>query len=124
MAGSSGKPGAVHFTLIFFVMLSVILGVVAYMKHSEREELSAKIDSANKKAAAGDKAVKQADSEIHLLKRLTEQDVIAACRDRLAGYKIPKVVRFHEQLPLSPQGKILKKELVQYYRDNPIEWDT
>ncbi len=71
MASSSGKPGAVHFTLIFFVMLSVILGVVAYMKHTEREELSAKIATANKKANSAEKAVKQADSEIQLLTRLT-----------------------------------------------------
>lgn len=32
---SSGKPTAVHFTLIFFVMLSVILGVVAYMFYND-----------------------------------------------------------------------------------------
>ncbi|MCB9565650.1 MAG: long-chain fatty acid--CoA ligase [Myxococcales bacterium] len=33
------------------------------------------------------------------------------CRAHLARYKIPKVVEFREQMPLSPAGKILKREL-------------
>lgn len=37
MASSSGKPTAVHFALIFFVMLSVITSVVAYMMYTEYE---------------------------------------------------------------------------------------
>lgn len=78
MASSSAKPGAVHFALIFFVMLSVILGVVAYMKFNERDELASKIDAANKKAGKAEKALKQVDSEVQLLKRLAgypEMDV-------------------------------------------------
>lgn len=35
---SSGKPTAVHFALIFFVMVSVILGVVSYMFYSENDK--------------------------------------------------------------------------------------
>jgi acyl-CoA synthetase (AMP-forming)/AMP-acid ligase II len=33
------------------------------------------------------------------------------CRDRLARYKVPKSVVFLDALPLSPAGKILKREL-------------
>ena len=33
------------------------------------------------------------------------------CRERLAGYKIPKEFRVEEALPKSAAGKVLKKEL-------------
>ena len=35
------------------------------------------------------------------------------CRERLAGYKIPKEFRVEEALPKSAAGKVLKKELAQ-----------
>jgi long-chain acyl-CoA synthetase len=35
----------------------------------------------------------------------------AWCRDRLAGYKVPREVRFEEELPRSPTGKMLRREL-------------
>jgi len=42
---------------------------------------------------------------------LTEADLIAHCRRELAGYKVPKDVRFLEALPKSTVGKILRKDL-------------
>jgi long-chain acyl-CoA synthetase len=42
---------------------------------------------------------------------LTEDDVIAHCRRELAGYKVPKEVRFLAALPKSNVGKILRKDL-------------
>jgi fatty-acyl-CoA synthase len=44
--------------------------------------------------------------------------VLAHCRERLARYKVPRRVRVVESLPLSPQGKILKKELHRIYVEN------
>ncbi|QOD94207.1 AMP-binding protein [Chryseoglobus sp. 28M-23] len=41
----------------------------------------------------------------------TEAEVIAHCRETLAAYKVPKSVRFVEELPKSPIGKILRREL-------------
>ena len=41
----------------------------------------------------------------------TEAEVIAHCREALAAYKVPKSVRFVEELPKSPIGKILRREL-------------
>ncbi|MBW8484802.1 long-chain-fatty-acid--CoA ligase [Actinomadura parmotrematis] len=38
-------------------------------------------------------------------------ELIAHCRERLANYKCPREVRFLDALPLSPTGKILKREL-------------
>ncbi|AYF76855.1 hypothetical protein D7D52_27020 [Nocardia yunnanensis] len=37
--------------------------------------------------------------------------LIAHCKQRLAGYKVPKYVTFVDALPKNPSGKILKREL-------------
>jgi long-chain acyl-CoA synthetase len=40
---------------------------------------------------------------------LTEAEVIAYCKQGLAGYKCPKSVEFWEELPLNATGKIMKR---------------
>jgi long-chain acyl-CoA synthetase len=42
---------------------------------------------------------------------LTEQDVIAHCKKELAGYKVPKRIEFWDELPKTPVGKVLRKEV-------------
>jgi len=42
---------------------------------------------------------------------ITEDDVRNFCRQRLAGYKVPKQVVFLDELPKSAVGKILRREL-------------
>ena len=42
---------------------------------------------------------------------LTEASVRAYCRDNLTGYKQPKIVEFRGDLPKTPVGKILRREL-------------
>lgn len=42
---------------------------------------------------------------------MTEEEVIAYCRERLAAYKTPKFVAFIDALPKSAVGKILRREL-------------
>jgi long-chain acyl-CoA synthetase len=46
---------------------------------------------------------------------LTEADVLAHCRQNLTGYKMPRVVEFRQELPKTPVGKVLRREL----RDKP-----
>jgi len=41
----------------------------------------------------------------------SEAELLQRCRDHLARYKVPKSVVFLDALPLSPAGKILKREL-------------
>ena len=41
----------------------------------------------------------------------TAEELIAFCRDRLAGYKCPREVRFLPELPKNATGKLLKREL-------------
>lgn len=40
--------------------------------------------------------------------RVSPEELIAFCRDRLANYKYPRLVEFRDELPKNPQGKILK----------------
>lgn len=42
---------------------------------------------------------------------LTEDDMKTYCREQLTAYKVPKVVVFSDDLPKSPVGKILRREL-------------
>jgi long-chain acyl-CoA synthetase len=42
---------------------------------------------------------------------LTEADVLAHCRQNLTGYKMPRVVEFRTELPKTPVGKVLRREL-------------
>jgi long-chain acyl-CoA synthetase len=44
---------------------------------------------------------------------VTEEELIAYTKERVAAYKYPRTVRFLDTLPKGPTGKILKKELKQ-----------
>jgi long-chain acyl-CoA synthetase len=43
---------------------------------------------------------------------LTEDDLIAWCKQNMAAYKYPRIVEFRDGLPMTATGKILKRELV------------
>ena len=43
----------------------------------------------------------------------TEAELITFCQDRLRSYQIPRKVRFHEELPRSFVGKVLRRQLVE-----------
>jgi fatty-acyl-CoA synthase len=42
---------------------------------------------------------------------LIEADILAHCREHLAGFKTPKHVFFVDALPKNPSGKLLKRTL-------------
>lgn len=44
-------------------------------------------------------------------RRATEEELVAHCKERLAGYKCPKAVEFWAQLPTTAVGKILRKDV-------------
>lgn len=56
-----------------------------------------------------DPLVKAPEAEV------TEEEIIAACKQRLAGYKVPKKVAFVQELPRTLTGKILKKDLREQF---------
>jgi long-chain acyl-CoA synthetase len=41
-----------------------------------------------------------------------EREVIEFCQQRLANFKVPRIVEFRDEIPRSPLGKILRKYLV------------
>lgn len=49
----------------------------------------------------------------------TEDEIIAFCRERLADYKCPKLVRFVKEIPKGPTGKLLKRELSRQFHLSP-----
>ncbi|WP_344899749.1 AMP-binding protein [Actinomadura meridiana] len=42
---------------------------------------------------------------------LSEAELLAHCRDRLAAYKVPSIVEFRDELPLTSVGKVDKRQL-------------
>jgi long-chain acyl-CoA synthetase len=42
---------------------------------------------------------------------LTEGEVSNYCREKLAAYKVPKIIEFIDELPKSAVGKILRRKL-------------
>ena len=47
----------------------------------------------------------------------TAEDILAFCREKLAAYKVPRMVEFRESLPQSAVGKVLRRML----RDEEVE---
>ena len=45
---------------------------------------------------------------------LSEQAVVSHCREKLAGYKVPKSIIFLADLPKTPSGKVLKRLLREW----------
>ena len=53
---------------------------------------------------------------------VTEEEVIEFCKDKMAGFKVPKSVDFVDVIPRSLTGKILKKDLrKKYWEDDGIQ---
>jgi acyl-CoA synthetase (AMP-forming)/AMP-acid ligase II len=50
---------------------------------------------------------------------LSEQDVIAHCKERLANFKVPREVVFVGKLPRNAGGKVLKRDLRELARQVP-----
>jgi long-chain acyl-CoA synthetase len=48
---------------------------------------------------------------------LSEEDIKAWCKDRLARFKVPTYVEFRGELPKTTVGKILRRELVREHKE-------
>jgi long-chain acyl-CoA synthetase len=42
---------------------------------------------------------------------LTSEQIMAYCRENMTAYKQPRVIEFRDELPKTPVGKILRREL-------------
>ena len=47
--------------------------------------------------------------------KATEEEIIEHCRDKLGGFERPRSVKFTEELPRNPSGKVVKRELREPY---------
>ena len=45
-------------------------------------------------------------------------NILAFCREHLTGYKMPKQVEIRKELPKTPVGKILRKDLRKEYSEH------
>ena len=52
---------------------------------------------------------------------VTAEALVAHCRERIGGYKIPRQYAFLSELPKSAMGKILKTDLRDTYSDQSVE---
>ncbi|MCD6412926.1 MAG: AMP-binding protein [Elusimicrobia bacterium] len=50
--------------------------------------------------------------------KISEKEIIAACRKRLAAYKVPRKIVFVDDFPRTPTGKISKRKLKNFYFDH------
>ncbi len=53
--------------------------------------------------------------------KLTEEEVRAWCKDRLAAYKVPTEIEFRDELPKTTVGKVLRRELVREHQEGLSE---
>jgi len=43
--------------------------------------------------------------------KVNAEEILALCKEKLASYSVPKFIEFRDELPISPVGKILKRQL-------------
>ena len=52
---------------------------------------------------------------------INEQDILSHCREKLPDFKLPKVIRFLEEIPKTDRGKVTKQALLSMiYEDNSL----
>jgi long-chain acyl-CoA synthetase len=82
---------------------------------SEIEDVVAELDGVLECACVGMPDAKTGEAiKLVVVKKdpaLTEARVRAWCKEKLTGYKQPKVIEFRAELPKTPVGKILRREL-------------
>jgi long-chain acyl-CoA synthetase len=82
---------------------------------NEVEDVVAKLEGVMECAVVGVPDDKTGEAvKLVIVKRdpaLTEDKVREFCRANLTGYKRPRVIEFRTELPKTPVGKILRREL-------------
>jgi HIP---CoA ligase len=83
---------------------------------AEVEQVLARLDGVSESAVVGvpDERLGEVGKAFVVLRpdrQLTEAEIVAHCRERLANFKVPRQVEFRSQLPRNPSGKPLKRLL-------------
>ncbi len=76
-------------------------------------------------AVIGQASAKWGESPLAIVVRLdpslSESDVLEWTRGKLAGYKRPRTVRFVDEIPRNPAGKMLKRVLRERFPEAAAE---
>ena len=82
---------------------------------NEIEDIAANHDGVSESAAVGIPDAKSGEAvKLFVVKKdpaLTEADLMKHMRANLTGYKVPRIIVFRDDLPKTPVGKILRREL-------------
>ncbi|GIX04211.1 MAG: hypothetical protein KatS3mg114_0080 [Planctomycetaceae bacterium] len=70
MANATNKPTAIHYFLIAFVVLSIVLGVLWYSAHSGRQTAQRNYETARNEANQANTALRKALDDLEAVKRL------------------------------------------------------
>lgn len=70
MAAAANKPGAVHYTLAFFVMVTVILSITNYMSYRDASDRIAENLKLNADNQTANKSLRTLDDQLQALKNL------------------------------------------------------
>ncbi|MEE9325615.1 MAG: long-chain fatty acid--CoA ligase, partial [Dehalococcoidia bacterium] len=54
----------------------------------------------------------------------TPEEIVEFCRERLAKYKIPKLIEFRKELPKTAIGKVLRRILVEEEKAKKAQHQT
>jgi O-succinylbenzoic acid--CoA ligase len=52
--------------------------------------------------------------------QITQEEVIEFARQYLAGYKMPRIIRFFDQLPETVSGKVLRRKVAEQFEKSPV----
>ncbi len=82
---------------------------------NEVEEVVMQLPGVLECAAVGDADDKTGESVRLVVVRkeptLTDETILAHCRENLTAYKVPRRIEYRQELPKTPVGKILRREL-------------
>jgi long-chain acyl-CoA synthetase len=113
--GDMGFMNAEGFTKIVDRKKDMILVSGFNVYPNELEEVVASHPGVLEAAAVGVPDEKSGEvPKLFVVRRdpdLTVEALIAYCRENLTGYKRPKYIEFRDELPKTPVGKILRREL-------------
>lgn len=106
---ASSKPTAVHFSLIFFVMATLIAAVAAYLGYKDLAEANAKLDQAQRTAQVEKNLAKDLDDQVQALKKLigNEQDEVGV------NNKTPNTVIGATENDIKTYAGVLAEETVK-----------